>query len=151
MNTFIYKVLKTVNLGETTNSPKLLLLEDRKCPSARSGTKSPQCPCHDVQGYTTQESLLAILPGTSSRKNFLCLPRNLSRNYPTGLDKFDCCSLSYACLIISWLYFAVFFFSFPFCINVLKLIKSTWISLCGVTGLSEVSMKQSAWMLIFPG
>lgn len=29
MNTFIYKVLKTVNLGETANSPKLLLLEDR--------------------------------------------------------------------------------------------------------------------------
>lgn len=85
MNTFIYKVLKTVHLGETTNSPKLWLLEDRRCPSALSGTKSPQCPCHDVQGYTMQQSLLAILSGTSSRKNFLCLPRNLSRNYLTGL------------------------------------------------------------------
>ena len=51
MNTFIYKVLETVNQGETTNSPKLWLSEDRTCPSARSDTKSLQCPCHNLQGY----------------------------------------------------------------------------------------------------
>lgn len=63
MNTFIYKVLETVSQGETSNNFSQTGCQRIDCAQLHAWGLDLQCPCHNLQGYMMQESLLAILSG----------------------------------------------------------------------------------------
>lgn len=85
MNTFIYKVLESVGQGETANCTKCWLSAGQNLPTYVQAL-TVHCHCQNVQGH--EAGISPCYPSwhlLKEKKRRPCLPKNFSRNYPTGL------------------------------------------------------------------